>query len=96
MSDHSPFVTHKMDWLKLDDAGLVALGRIVAVGPSESGGMERLLRATPDDRLIILTGGRKRRSVLVLDSGHVVVTALTLEQIGNYALRTTDEARRAR
>jgi regulator of extracellular matrix RemA (YlzA/DUF370 family) len=76
-----------MDWLKLDDAGLIALERVVAVGPAESAGMERLLRATPDDRLIILTGGRKRRSVLVLDSGHVVVTALTLEQIGSYEPR---------
>jgi regulator of extracellular matrix RemA (YlzA/DUF370 family) len=83
-----------MDWLKIDDAGLVALGRVVAVGPSDSGGMERLLRATPDDRLIILTGGRKRRSVLVLDSGHLVVTALTVDQIGNTELRMTNEARR--
>ena len=76
-----------MDWLKIDDAGLIALGRIVAVGPAESGGMERLLRATPDNRLVILTGGRKRRSVLVLDSGHVIVTALTVEQIGDYEPR---------
>jgi regulator of extracellular matrix RemA (YlzA/DUF370 family) len=83
-----------MDWLKIDDAGLVALGRVVAVGPSDSGGMERLLRATPDDRLIILTGGRKRRSVLVLDSGHLVVTALTVDQIGNAEPRMTNEARR--
>ena len=76
-----------MNWLKIDDVGLIALKRIVAVGLSESAGMERLLRATPDDRLIILTGGRKRRSILVLDSGHVVVTALTLEQIGSYEPR---------
>ena len=70
-----------MDWIALGDAGLVALGRVVAVGPVESGGMARLLRALPDNRIIILTGGRKRRSVLVLDTGQVVVTALTVEEI---------------
>lgn len=81
-----------MNWLSLAETGLVALGRVVAVGPADSGGMARLLRTLPDDRIIVLTGGRKRRSVLVLDSGHVVVTALTVEEIRHAERRVAGDA----
>ena len=76
-----------MNWLELADTGLVRPERIVAVGPADAAGMARLLRVTPQDRIVVLTGGRKRRSVLVLDSGHVVVTALTVEEIRDWAAR---------
>lgn len=70
-----------MAWLTIDDVGAVDAGRVTAVMRADTGGAARLLRVTPPARVVALTGGRKRRSLLVLDSGHVVVTALTVEEV---------------
>ena len=60
----------------------VAGHRIVAVAGARSAPIERLVRqATEEGRLIDLSFGRRVRSVLVLDSGHVVKTALTPETV---------------
>jgi regulator of extracellular matrix RemA (YlzA/DUF370 family) len=82
-----------MDWLTIDDVGVVAASRIVAIGRVGTGGVARLMRDTPPDRIIILTGGRKRRSVLALDSGHVVVTALSIAELAEQ-YGTTNRVRR--
>jgi regulator of extracellular matrix RemA (YlzA/DUF370 family) len=66
------------NWLTLTDIGLIDGRRVVAVGLAESSPMKRLLTAVSEDRLIILTGGQRRQTVAILDSGHVIVTALTL------------------
>jgi regulator of extracellular matrix RemA (YlzA/DUF370 family) len=73
-----------MDWLMIDDVGLVAARRVVAMARTDAGGVARLMRDTPPERVIILTGGRKRRSVLILDSGHLVVTALSIAQLAEH------------
>lgn len=67
--------------IRLGETGLVAAARIVAVGRVETAGVRRLLGATPPERLLDLTGGRKRRAVVLLDSGHVILVALSVEQL---------------
>ena len=69
-------------WLEIGEQGVVAAVRVVAVAQAESAAARRLLSATPLEKIITLSGGKKRRSLLVLDSGHLVVTALTVEQVG--------------
>ncbi len=69
------------NWIAIGDVGVVAADRIVAVGPIESAPIKRLVAALPLARIVVLTGGRRRQSVLVLDSGHVVVTALSVAEI---------------
>ena len=60
----------------------VAGHRIIAVASARSAPVERLVRqATEDGRLIDLSFGRRVRAVIVLDSGHVVKTALSPETI---------------
>lgn len=71
-------------WLQVGELGLVAGGRVVAVGPAESAAMLRLLRVVTADRIVVLTGGRRRRTVLVLDSGHLVVTAMSLDEAAEW------------
>ncbi len=68
-------------WVEIGRQGLVCVERIVSVGPAESAAMRRLLGATPLTHLVVLTGGRKRRTLLLLDSGHVVVTALEIGEV---------------
>ncbi len=69
------------NWIELEGQGLVNGQRIVAAGNAHSAGMRRLLGAVPDEKVVDLTGGRRRQCLLVLDSGHVVITANTLQSL---------------
>ncbi len=70
-----------MKWVVVVGEGLIALERIVAVGRVDGLPMRRLLRALPPTRLVFLTGGKKRETAVVLDSGHVVITAMSLAEL---------------
>lgn len=51
--------------------------RVVAVVPADSSPSKRLRRdAAEKSRLIDATGGRRTRSIIVLDDAHVVLCAL--------------------
>jgi hypothetical protein len=68
-------------WLIIEDQGFIMINRILTVGRADSAAMEHLLKELPVSKIIGLTGGQKRRTVVVLDSGHVVLTALSVQQI---------------
>jgi regulator of extracellular matrix RemA (YlzA/DUF370 family) len=68
-------------WVQIDHVGMILADRVVAVGLVESAPIKRLLAALPLEKIVVLTGGRRRRSVLVLDSGHVVVTAMSVMEV---------------
>ena len=69
---------------------LVNASRIVAVVSSDSAPVKRLLRDAEDrNQLVDATFGRKVRTVLVMDSGHVVRCALQTETL---ASRLEEEA----
>lgn len=70
-----------MSWISLDKNGGVAVQRIVAFGIARSTAMRRLVAATPQPKLIDATGNRRRHTVLILDSGHVVLTTLTVDEL---------------
>ncbi len=61
--------------------GLIAVERIVAAGRTTSAPMKRLIISAPASKIIILTGGRKRETAVVLDSGHVIITAIPLAEL---------------
>ncbi len=67
-----------MTFIKVENVGLIAVEHIVAVGLVEAAPVKRLVRAA--EQTLILTGGKKRQTAVLLDSGQVVVTALTLEE----------------
>jgi len=79
----NPYAPNSPGWLTVDLWGMVSIARIVAVGMTSSAPIRRLLNATPPAKVLILTGGQRRKTVLVLDSGHVVITPLTLQEIAN-------------
>lgn len=62
----------------------VAVGRVVAVVSPAGSPMKRLRDvARESGRLIDVTEGRRTRSIIVMDSGHVVLSALQAETITN-------------
>ncbi|MBK7180900.1 MAG: DUF370 domain-containing protein [Chloroflexi bacterium] len=69
-----------MKWLEVAD-GVIAVDRILAVGRVDSAPLKRLLAATPPSQVLLLTGGRRKTTILFLDSGHVVITAVALEDL---------------
>jgi regulator of extracellular matrix RemA (YlzA/DUF370 family) len=79
------------EWLEIDGHGLVAVGRIVAVGLAEAASMKRLVGAWPVEKVLDLTGRQKRQAVLILDSGHVVLVPVTIEVITEMLLEELDE-----
>ncbi len=68
-------------WLIIEDFGSVAVERIVSVAQVESAPIRRLLELIPPSQIIVLTGGRRRQSALILDSGHIVLTAWPVGKI---------------
>ncbi len=69
------------DWISILGEGVIAARRIVAVGFVNAAPIRRMIQATPLSHVLILTGGHKRQTVLILDSGHVIITALSLSEL---------------
>ncbi|MCB8954063.1 MAG: DUF370 domain-containing protein [Ardenticatenales bacterium] len=67
--------------LASDEQGLLFVERLIAVGPADSAAMRRFLSALPLSQIVSLTGGQKRRTILIMDTGHAIITALSLEAL---------------
>ncbi|MCA9990465.1 MAG: DUF370 domain-containing protein [Anaerolineales bacterium] len=67
--------------IDLGPVGVVSAARVVTVARADTAGMRRLLGATPSDHILDLTGGQKRQAILVLDSGHVVLAAKSVQEL---------------
>ena len=80
----SSVVGGQLRWgpLAVGHGAALAGWRIVAVAGVRSAPIERLLRqAAEEGRLLDLSFGRRVRSVVVLDSGHVAKLAITPETV---------------
>lgn len=68
--------------LSLGPGAAIARGRMVAVATPESAPIERLIQmAGKEGRLIDLTFGGRMRAVVVMDTGHLIIVALTPEAL---------------
>ena len=74
-----------MDSLKLINIGfgnMIAAGRLLAIVSPESAPIKRMVQDARDSgSLIDATYGRRTRAVLVMDSGHVVLSAVQTETV---------------
>lgn len=70
-----------MKWIEIDEHGVVAVERIVAIAPYESAPIRRMLQRLPTEQVIILTSGKRRSAVIIFDSGHVAISAEMPHQI---------------
>ncbi|MCA9941932.1 MAG: DUF370 domain-containing protein [Ardenticatenaceae bacterium] len=67
-------------WLAIGEAGFLQQSRIVSVAPANTAPLRRLLKATPPELVVVLTGGQRRKTAVFLDSGHLILTALSLAE----------------
>jgi extracellular matrix regulatory protein A len=72
----------RLELLHVGFGGVVAANRILAVASPDSSPIKRLVRTATEQGIAInMAHGRKTKSVIVLDSGHVVLAALQPETI---------------
>ncbi|MDD3866476.1 MAG: DUF370 domain-containing protein [Clostridia bacterium] len=61
---------------------MISTARLIAVVNPDSSPVRRLIQESRDQgRLIDATSGRKTRSVLLMDSDHLILSALPVEDI---------------
>ena len=71
-----------MKFISLGYGNSVAVDRVVALVSPESAPVKRLMQDAKEmGRIIDVSCGRKTRSVLITDSEHVILSALSTEKI---------------
>ncbi len=71
-----------LELVSIGFGNIVSAARIVAVIGPESAPVKRIVQDAREHRLLIdASCGRKTRAVLMMDSGHVVLSALQTETI---------------
>ena len=73
-----------MELINIGFGNLIAAGRLIAVVSPDSAPIKRLIQETRDGGMLIdATYGRRTRAVFIMDSGHIVLSALQPETIAN-------------
>lgn len=71
-----------MNLINVGYGNMIAATRIISVVNPESAPIKRLVQESRDDgRVIDATYGRKTRAVIIMDSGHVVLSSLITETV---------------
>ena len=78
--------------LNLGFGNMVVARRVLAIINPNSSPMKRLREEAKDSqRLIDSTQGRRTRSIIITDSGHVILSAIQSETMGQRFEQTTFE-----
>ena len=72
-----------MELLNIGFGNLVSRERVVAIVSPDSAPMKRMVQETRERKMLIdATYGRKTASVFIMDSDHVILSALPPERFG--------------
>lgn len=67
---------------------IVFANRIIAIVSPESAPIKRIIQNARDEGNIVdATCGRKTRAVIIMDNGHVILSAVLPETVGNRLLK---------
>lgn len=70
---------------------IISAHRVIAIVSPESAPIKRIITdAREGEKLIDATYGRRTRAVIVMDSGHIVLSAIQPETVANRFLFTKD------
>lgn len=73
-----------MQLINVGFGNIVAASRIVAIVSPESAPIKRIIQDAKENKSVIdATYGRKTRAVLVMDSGHIILSAVQPETIAS-------------
>ncbi len=72
-----------MQLVNIGFGNIVSAQRIVAIVSPESAPIKRLIQEAKDNKTAIdATYGRRTRAVLIMDSGHIILSAVQPETVG--------------
>lgn len=71
-----------MQLINIGFGNIVSANRIVAIVSPESAPIKRIVQEAKDNKTVVdATYGRRTRAVLIMDSGHVILSAVQPETV---------------
>lgn len=71
-----------MKLMNIGFGNVISVNRIIAIVSPESAPIKRIIQEAKDNKKVVdATLGRKTRAVIIMDSGHVVLSALQPETV---------------
>lgn len=81
-----------MDFINVGYNNMIAAERIIALVTPDSAPAKRLVQDAKDTgRAVDCTGGKKTKSVIITDSDHVIMSALSTEQLAERMVQSAEE-----
>jgi hypothetical protein len=72
----------KMQLINIGFGNIVSVERIISIVSPESAPIKRIVQEAKDSKMAIdATYGRRTRSVIIMDSGHVILSAVQPETV---------------
>ena len=72
-----------MQLINIGFGNIVSADRIISIVSPESAPIKRIVQEAKDSKMAIdATYGRRTRAVLIMDSGHVILSAVQPETVG--------------
>ena len=72
---------------------IIAMNRVIAIGSPNSAPTKRTIQeARNNGKLVDMTNGRRTKAVVITDSGHIILAALTPETIAGRLQTSRDES----
>ena len=71
-----------MQLVNIGFGNIVSASRIIAIVSPESAPIKRLVQEAKDNKVVVdATYGRRTRAVLIMDSGHIILSAVQPETV---------------
>ena len=81
-----------MQLINIGFGNIVSANRIISIVSPESAPIKRLVQEAKDSKMAIdATYGRRTRAVLIMDSGHVILSAVQPETVAGRLEKDLDE-----
>ena len=81
-----------MQLVNLGFGNIISAERIVAIVSPESAPIKRMIQEAKDNKTAVdATCGRRTRAVLVMDSGHMILSAVQPETVGGRIDKTISQ-----
>ena len=80
-----------MKLINIGFGDMVSASRIITIVSPESAPIKRIIQDARDNGVLIdATYGRRTRAVIVMDSGHVILSAIQPETVANRFVQSDD------
>lgn len=80
-----------MKLINIGFGNMVSASRLITIVSPESAPIKRIIQDARDNGVLIdATYGRRTRAVIVMDSGHVVLSAIQPETVANRFVQTDE------